>query len=88
MVAGALAAGALAGSAGAQTKAPSGAKTPAQAKDPAQAKPASAKNILNYNPNMEYRRLGKTGLMVSAISLGGHWKRIEIELGRDKTPAR
>jgi len=24
---------------------------------------------------MEYRRLGRTGLMVSAISLGGHWKR-------------
>jgi len=28
--------------------------------------------ILNYNPNMEYRRLGKTGLWVSAVSLGGH----------------
>ena len=35
------------------------------------------KKILNYNPNMEYRRLGKTGLMVSAVCLGGHWKRIE-----------
>ncbi|MCX5653146.1 MAG: hypothetical protein NTY65_00625, partial [Planctomycetota bacterium] len=33
--------------------------------------------ILNYNPNMEYRRLGKTGLMISAVCLGGHWKRIE-----------
>jgi aryl-alcohol dehydrogenase-like predicted oxidoreductase len=32
--------------------------------------------ILNYNPNMEYRRLGKTGLMVSAVCLGGHWKRL------------
>lgn len=28
--------------------------------------------ILNYNPDMEYRRLGKTGLMVSAACLGGH----------------
>ncbi len=29
-------------------------------------------SIVNYNPNMEYRRLGKTGLMVSAVCLGGH----------------
>jgi len=28
--------------------------------------------ILNYNPKMEYRRQGKTGLMVSAVCLGGH----------------
>jgi predicted aldo/keto reductase-like oxidoreductase len=36
---------------------------------------ASAVNtskILNYNPNMEYRRQGKTNLMVSAVCLGGH----------------
>jgi aryl-alcohol dehydrogenase-like predicted oxidoreductase len=26
---------------------------------------------------MEYRRLGKTGLWVSAVCLGGHWKRID-----------
>jgi aryl-alcohol dehydrogenase-like predicted oxidoreductase len=29
-------------------------------------------NILNYNQNMEYRRQGKTNLMVSAVCLGGH----------------
>lgn len=28
--------------------------------------------IPSYNSNMEYRRLGKTGLMVSAVCLGGH----------------
>ena len=45
------------------------------------AKPAEAKEvnvdtskIVNYNPKMGYRRLGKTNLMVSEISLGGHWR--------------
>jgi aryl-alcohol dehydrogenase-like predicted oxidoreductase len=38
---------------------------------------AGAGKILNYNENMEYRRLGKTGLMVSAACLGGHWKRVD-----------
>jgi predicted aldo/keto reductase-like oxidoreductase len=33
--------------------------------------PAKSK-ILNYNENMEYRRLGKTELMVSAVCMGGH----------------
>ena len=28
--------------------------------------------ILNYNPNMEYRRQGKTNLMISAVCLCGH----------------
>lgn len=30
----------------------------------------------SYNEKMEYRRLGRTGLMLSAVSMGGHWKRI------------
>ena len=39
---------------------------------PAGAKPAETAKILNYNPKMGYRRLGKTGLMISEVSLGGH----------------
>ena len=38
------------------------------------------KKILNYNPDMEYRPLGKTGLMVSVVCLGGHWKRIDKQV--------
>jgi hypothetical protein len=30
--------------------------------------------VLNYNPRMGYRRLGKTGFMISEVSLGGHGK--------------
>jgi aryl-alcohol dehydrogenase-like predicted oxidoreductase len=30
----------------------------------------------SYNPDMEYRRLGKTNLWVSAVCMGGHWKRV------------
>jgi aryl-alcohol dehydrogenase-like predicted oxidoreductase len=81
MTAGAIAAGALAAPAQAQVKG-----APKKAASQGKAATPSTRSILNYNQNMEYRRLGKTGLMVSAISLGGHWKRIEIELGRDKVP--
>jgi aryl-alcohol dehydrogenase-like predicted oxidoreductase len=35
-------------------------------------KPIDTSKILNYNPDMEYRRMGKTNLMVSAVCLGGH----------------
>jgi len=33
--------------------------------------------IINYNPEISYRRLGKTNLMLSEISLGGHWSNRE-----------
>jgi len=39
------------------------------------------KKALNFNQNMEYRRLGKTGLDVSAVCLGGHWKRVQARPG-------
>jgi len=42
--------------------------------------------ILNYNPDMEYRRCGKTGLMVSAVCLGGHWKRLVKVVGGKESP--
>jgi len=32
--------------------------------------------ILNYKADMEYRRCGKTDLMISAVCMGGHWKRL------------
>lgn len=38
---------------------------------------ADTSKILNYNPEMEYRRCGKTNLMSSCVCLGGHWKRID-----------
>lgn len=35
----------------------------------------------SFNPEMEYRRLGKTGIWVSAVCMGGHWKRIDKYIG-------
>ena len=31
----------------------------------------------SYNPEMKYRPLGKTGLWISEVCLGGHWKRVD-----------
>lgn len=42
-------------------------------------KPLDTSKILNYNPNMEYRRQGKTGLRISAVCLGGHSRNNEKE---------
>ena len=48
--------------------------------------------ILNHDPGMSYRRLGKTGLLVSEISLGGHWtnrdgRRYWLKFAQDEVPA-
>jgi len=45
----------------------------------AKAATVSTSKILNYNQNMEYRRLGKTNLMVSAVCLGGHSRSNQAE---------
>ena len=37
-------------------------------------KKTDTSKILNYNPKMGYRRLGKTNLNISEVSLGGHWR--------------
>ncbi len=38
------------------------------------AKDDASATIKNYNPKMGYRKLGKTGIMISEVSLGGHSK--------------
>jgi len=49
-----------------------------EGKGAAESAKADKSRILNYNPDMEYHRCGKTNLMVSAVCLGGHWKRVEV----------
>jgi len=54
----------------------------AMAAKAAMARPAyDPSKIPSYNPKMEYRRLGKTGMHVSAVCMGGHWKRVATMLG-------
>ncbi len=54
--------------------------------EPANAAPVDTSKILNYNPNMEYRRQGKTDLMISAVCLGGHSRSNQKE--RDEIVSR
>lgn len=42
------------------------------------------KTTRSYNPNMEYRHLGKTSLWISALSLGGHWKKLPFSFGTEE----
>ena len=42
---------------------------------------ADTSKIRSYCADMEYRRAGRTELMVSAVSLGGHWKRVNQMIG-------
>lgn len=44
-------------------------------------RPVNTGSILNYNPDMEYRRCGRTNMMISAAVLGGHWKRLVKVIG-------
>ena len=43
------------------------------------------KKTRSYNADMEYRRLGSTGLWVSSVCLGGHWKGVDKATG-EKIP--
>ncbi len=54
-----------------------GATVSAQELAAADALRAEIEKTRSYNPEMEYRRLGKTGLWISAVALGGHWKRVD-----------
>jgi aryl-alcohol dehydrogenase-like predicted oxidoreductase len=46
-----------------------------------EAAPLDTSRILNYDSDMEYRRCGRTGWMISAVAMGGHWKRINEIIG-------
>lgn len=59
---------------------------PARADDQDEKAKEEIKKTRSYNPEMQYRRLGKTGLWVSAVCMGGHWKRID-KVGAAQEPA-
>jgi aryl-alcohol dehydrogenase-like predicted oxidoreductase len=42
------------------------------------AEESSVRKALNYNENMGYRPCGKTGLLISNVCMGGHWKRLDM----------
>ncbi|MDP6524305.1 MAG: aldo/keto reductase [Kiritimatiellia bacterium] len=44
------------------------------------------KKTRSYNGDMQYRRLGKTGIWVSSVCMGGHWKRVG-EVTKHNIPA-
>jgi aryl-alcohol dehydrogenase-like predicted oxidoreductase len=44
------------------------------------------KQTRSHHPDMEYRRLGNTGLWVSAVCMGGHWKRVADVTGHKIPP--
>ena len=49
-----------------------------------------SRTILNHHPQMHYRRLGRTGLVLSEISIGGHWRNRGasfIAFASDEVPA-
>ncbi len=50
----------------------------------AAAEPPDPTKTRSYHENMEYRRLGRTNLMISAVSMGGHWKRIPYRGGTEE----
>jgi len=43
----------------------------------------AARTTRSYSESMEYRPLGETGLMLSAICLGGHWKKVPYQYGTE-----
>ncbi len=54
-----------------------GCEQPEKGTEPKQAHASEEPKPLNYHPKMTYRKLGKSGVMISEVSLGGHWKNRE-----------